>query len=83
MGLISVGGQNYSGVMPAQAGDLTAKDVSDLLNYAVDTVDKEGKPEGWVPFSEKEVADLSKHKGNPMSNGSLRKRLLEKQPELK
>lgn len=83
MGLISVNGQSYSGVMPAQAGDLSAKNVSDMLNYAVNKIEKDSKPSDWVPFSEAEILRLSKTKGNPMSNGSLRKQLLEKQPELK
>ncbi|MBB6520948.1 c-type cytochrome [Pseudoteredinibacter isoporae] len=83
MGMITVEGQNYSGVMPAQTGDLSAKEVSELLNYAVNKVDKNGKPENWKPFSEKEVERLSKTKGNPVSNGNLRKQLLENQRDLK
>lgn len=80
MGTISVDGQMYSGVMPAQAGDLSAKEVSDLLNYALE---KLGKPDNWKAFTEKEIAQRNQSKGNPMSNGQLRQKLLKAQPELK
>lgn len=80
MGLISVEGQSYSGVMPAQVGDLSAKEVSDLLNYAVG---KLGQPDDWKAFTEKEISERNQVKGNPMSNGQLRTKLLQAQPKLK
>lgn len=83
MGVISVGDQSYSGFMPGQANDLTPKEVSDMLNYAVNEVDKDSKPDNWKPFSEDEIVRLSKVKSTSISNRDLRKQLLESQPELK
>lgn len=82
MGMIKVNGQTYSGVMPAQTGDLSAQQIANLLNYATEKLDAENKSKSWQPFSEQEIKSLSKNKGNPVANANLRKQLITKQPEL-
>lgn len=82
MGMIKVNGQVYSGVMPAQSGDLNSQQIAELLNYAVDKLDAEVKPASWQAFTKAEIEKRSQVKGNPLANAELRKQLLQKQPEL-
>ena len=84
IGHISVNGLSYFGVMPAQGNTYDAKGISDVLNYAIQVLDRNNVKTEWTPYSEEEVAKLM-GKDAPVSGqdvARLRKTLAHEHPEL-
>ncbi len=84
MGQISVNGMSYFGAMPAQGASFDAEGISDVLNYAIEILDKDLVEAEWQSYTTEEVARLTS--GDAPSNGQavakLRATLAQDHPEL-
>lgn len=81
MGPLTISGQMYMGVMPAQGAALNAEQMTTLMNYLVQTLDKDFVSKEWAPYTLAEVQALIDEGGTTMSNAELRKALFNKHPE--
>jgi len=57
-GQISVSNVSYFGAMPAQGASFDAHGISDVLNYAIEVIDREHGVAGWEPYTAEEVQKL-------------------------
>ncbi len=84
MGPLQVAGRVYVGVMPAQVPGNDYRQLSQILNYAVEVIDAESGDDDWRPFTAEEVAQrLGVGLPNKMHGvAALRQRLDSQYPEL-
>lgn len=57
-GVIEVEGKTYSNIMPAQASGLRDESIASVLNYLLETFNKETLPADWELFSAREVRSI-------------------------
>ena len=84
MGNISVNGVSYFGAMPAQGAAYDARGIAEVLNYSVQTLDKNNVKPDWLPFSAAEVEKYlaTDAPGTALDTAQLRRALIRRYPEL-
>ena len=58
MGPITIDGQRYQGVMPAQGAGLQAQGIAEVINYLMTAFNADTLAAGWQPMAADEVTEI-------------------------